>query len=163
MSVSAAKKTEKPQVEPISISEIARRLKLNRATVSGRLNDLGYQPDPSSTAKNQLYLFDSEMEFALKSAKDTGSATKIRQMRAMAQLAEMKLARERGELVEIAEAVEMVQKIVVTLYQEFKIRQPKRIGQKLARAKNQIEVKKILSADTERIMKGLRENFERYL
>ena len=74
------------------MSQIAKRVKLNRATVSSRLEDLGYEPDPSSTSKNQLYWFDDEMEFAIKSAKDTFSAAKIRDTRAAYMLKEHKLA-----------------------------------------------------------------------
>lgn len=158
----AALKLE-PEFELLSMSEIAKRLKLDRATVRSRLDDLGYEPDPSSTAKNHLYPFNAEMEFALKAAKDTVSAMKIRVMRADAQTKELKLAEARGELVPMHEVIEIVQKIGVAIYQEFTIRQPKRIGTKLAKAKNITEVKKILKIDTTRVMKILRENFEGFI
>jgi hypothetical protein len=63
----------------------------------------------------------------------------------------------------MSEAVEMVQAIVSTLYQEYTVRQPKRIAGKLAQAKNVMAVKKVLKVDSDRIMKGLRENFERFI
>lgn len=157
-----ATKTKEP-TPLLSISEIAKRMKLDRATVRSRLDDLGYEPDPSSTAKNQLYPFDGEMEFAIKSAKDEAAAAKIRGLRADAQLKELKLARERGEVVPMNEAVELVQRIVGTLYQEFAVRQPRRIAPKLAAAKNVTAVKKLLKSDTDRIMKTLRANFEQFI
>jgi hypothetical protein len=151
------------QVELVPISEIARRCKIDRATCASRLDDLGYIADESSTAKRQLYPFDSEMELAIKSAKDTMSAVRIRDMRASAQIKEMKLAEQLGELVPMHDAVEMVRSIVFSIYQEFTVRQPKRIAPKLAKAKNVVAVRKVLKADTDRIMKNLRENFERFI
>jgi hypothetical protein len=158
----AAKKLELTP-ELLSISEIGRRCGINRATAASRLDDLGYEADPSSTAKNQLYAFDDEMEFAIKSAKDTFSATKIRDLRASAQIKELKLAEARGELVPMHEATELVQKIVGTLYQEYVTRQPKRIGAQLAKAKSIPAIKKILKVDSDRIMKQLRSNFEQFI
>jgi hypothetical protein len=158
----AAVKIE-PELNLLSISEIAKRLKLDRATVRSRLEDLGYESDPSSTAKNQLFAFDDEMEFALKSAKDTVSAMKIRDLRVAAETKEFKLAIMRGEYVSVAETVDVVQRIVSSVYQEYTVRQPKRIAAKLAKAKNVADVRKHLKADTNRIMKTLRENFENFI
>jgi hypothetical protein len=147
----------------LSKSAIAKKCKLHVQTVSSRLEDLGYEADPSSTAKNQLYWFDDEMELAIKSAKDSLSAAKIRDVRATYQLKELKLAEARSELVPMVEVIEIAQRLVLTIYQEFTLRQPKRIAPKLAQAKNVTAVKKVLKTDTERIMKSLRENFERFI
>ncbi len=162
MSTAAA---AKPKIEPdlLSISEIARRCGINRATAAARLDDLGYEPHESSTPKNKLFAFDDEMLFAIKAAKDSLSAAKIRDIRASSQLKELKLAEARGELVPMHEAIDIVQKIVSAIYQECTVRQPKRIAPKLAKAKNVAAVKKILKTDTDRIMKTLRENFERFI
>jgi hypothetical protein len=158
-----AHKIEEPKAELISISEIAKRLKLDRATVRSRLEDLGYEPDPSSTAKNQLFPFDGEMEFAIKAAKDTFTAVNIRDKRASAELKELKLAEARGELVPMAETIELVQAIVGNIYQEITVRQPKRIGPQLAKAKNVTVVRQILKKDTDKIMQSLRTNFEQFI
>jgi len=158
----AALKTE-PKGELLPIIQIAKRVNLHRSVVATRLEDLGYEPDETSTVKNKLYLFNDEMQFELKAAKDEAGAMKIRAMRADAQLKELKLARERGTVVEASEMVEIVQKIVGYIFQELTIRQIKRIGTKLAKAKNVTEIKKILGSDNSRIMKDLRANFERYL
>jgi len=161
MSAVALKPVNEPEL--ISLSEIARRLKLDKATVRSRLEDLGYEPDESSTEKLKLFPFDEEMAFAVKAAKDSLTTAKIRDTRATYQLKELKLAEARGELVPMHEAIELVQKIVGTLYQEQVIRQPKRIGAKLAKAKNVTAVKKILKTDCDKIMKQLRDNFEEFI
>lgn len=158
-----AQKTE-PQGEWLSETQIGKRMKLHRQTVAARLEDLGIEPDEErSNAKLKVYWFDTELEFAIKAAKDESAALKIRGLRADAQLKELKLAKEQGELVRIEEVIEIVQKIGVAIYQEFAIRQPKRIGPALAKAKNVTSVKQKLKTDTEKIMKRLRANFEEFI
>lgn len=154
----------KPAGEWLSESQIGKRMKLHRQTVAARLEDLGIEPDAErSNAKLKVYWFDTELEFAIKAAKDESTALKVRGLRADAQLKELKLAKERGELVDIGEVIDIVQKIGVAIYQEFAIRQPKRIGPALAKAKNVTSVKQKLKADTEKIMKRLRANYEEFI
>jgi hypothetical protein len=153
-----------PQGEWLSIAAIAKKCGIHRQTCTSRLEDLGYEPDEErSSAKNQVYWFDSEMEFAIKAAKDSLAAAKIRQIRADAQLKELKLAEARGELVPMHEAVELVQAIVSTLNQEYTVRQPKRIGNQLAKTKNIAQVRLLLKKDSDKIMQALRANFEKFI
>lgn len=154
---------KKPEAELLSISEIARRCGINRATATARLDDLGYEPDDSSTAKLQLFWFDDEMMFSVKAAKDSLSAAKIRDIRASSQLKELKLAEARGELVPMHEAAEMIRSIVGKIYQELTAAQGKRIDAKLAKARTVIEVKKIRNGDNQMIMKRLRANFAEFI
>ena len=157
-----AKKIE-PMSQLLSISEIAKRLKLHRQTVSQRLDDLGYEPDESSTAKNQLYAFDDEMEFAVKAAKDSLTAAKIRELRARTEKIEMQNAKERGELVPIGEVVDLSQKLTRSLYDEYAMRIPKRIGGQLVKAKTQAAVRKIFKTESDKVFKLIRANFKRYI
>lgn len=159
----AAVKIE-PKGEWLSIMQIAKRCGIHRQTCTSRLEDLGYEPDEErSTPKNQVYWFDDEMEFAIKAAKDSLSAAKIRDLRASTELKELKLAEARKELVPMHEATELVQRIVSTIYQEYTIRQPKRIASQLAKTKNVTAVKLVLKKDSDRIMKQLRENFGKFI
>lgn len=150
--------------EWLSKSAIAKRVKLHVQTVTSRLEDLGYEPDEDrSTPKNQVYWFDDEMEFAIKSAKDSLTAMKIRQLRGQAEKIEMQNAQARGELVPMGEVTDIIQRIVSTLYQEYSVRQPKRIGGQLVKAKTIAAVRKTLKTDGDRIQKMLRTNFERFI
>lgn len=161
--MAAAVKLE-PKGEWLSTSEMAKRLKLHRQTVASRLEDLGYEPNEErSSAKNKVYWFDDEMEFAVKAAKDSLTAAKIRDLRVKTEINELKLAEARRELVPMHEVIELVQQIGVAIYQEFTVRQPKRIAPKLAKAKNVATVKKIIKVDTEGVMKRLRGNFEEFI
>lgn len=158
MSLAVAKKLDG---EWLTESEIAKRTKLHRQTVAARLEDLGYEPDPDrSKPKMKVHWFDSEMEFAIKSAKDTVSAMKIRDLRATAELKEMKLAEARGDLVPATEVTELSQKLHSLIYKQFVMNQPKTLAAKLAKAKTTIEVTKILKIDAEKFMKRLRDEME---
>jgi len=143
--------------EWLPIKDIARRCKLNRTTVSTRLEDLGYEPDEERSGNCKVFWFDGEMEFALKSAKDTMSAMKIRDLRAAAQLKELKLSEARGELVPINDAIERMQAILSKMYKEFAVLQPKRIAGRLVKAKATADIHRVLKADTDRIFNRLRE------
>lgn len=149
--------------EWLSESEIAKRCKLHRQTVVSRLEDLGREPDEErSTAKCKVHWFDDELQFAILNAKDKYAAVKYRDTKAAAELKELKLAEARKDLVPAAEMVDVVQRVASSLYIEYTQRMPKRVGNKLAKAKNAAAVKTILKADSDRIMKSLRENFEAF-
>lgn len=159
-----AQKTEPKETrELIPIVEIARRCGINRQTCAARLDDLGFEPDDSSTAKMQLYWFDDEMLFSIKAAKDSLSAAKIRDTRAAAQIKELKLAKERGELVPMGEVVDLSQRLTKALYDEFAVRMQKRVAGQLVKAKTVAAVRKILKTDADRVFKLVRTNFERYI
>lgn len=151
-----------PSGELISIREIAKRCDIDRATCSKRLTALGYVPE-AVEAKLKLYRFDTAMETALISKSDAYSDAKLRDLTAAADLKELKLREAMGDLVPMKDAVEIAQQLVGAIYQEYTVRAPKRIATKLAKAKNVTDVKKILKADSDRIMKQLRENFERFI
>lgn len=161
MGAAAKKLINEPEL--LSTSEIARRCGINRATAAARLDDLGYEPDESSTAKNKLFWFDDEMLFSIKSAKDSLSAAKIRDIRASSQLKELKLAEARGEMVPIVDTIERVQTVMSKMYKEFTQMQPKRLASRLAKAKTAAEVTKHLKLDTDKIFARLRENDEAFV
>jgi hypothetical protein len=149
---------KKPDGEWLSESEIAKRCQLHRQTVATRLEDLGYEPDEErSNQKLKVYWFDEEMLMAVKSAKDTLSAVRIRDLRAAAQLKEMKLAEARGELVPMIEVMELSQKLHTVVYKHIAIDMPKRLASKLAKAKTPAEVTKIMKLDGEKFLKRIRE------
>lgn len=162
--VIVAVKPNEPKGEWLTESEIAKRCGLHRQTVAARLEDLGYEPDPDrSKPKRNVHWFDDEMLFAVKAAKDSLSAAKIRDLRASTNLKELKYKEQMGELVQMTDAIDDMQKIVSWLYQELTVRQPKRIVAKLAKAKNATAVRKALKTDTDNIWKNLRMNFEKFL
>lgn len=164
MGAAAVKIEEKG--EWLSKSAIAKRCGLHVQTVSSRLEDLGYEPDAErSSAKNQIYWFDAdgEMKLAILSAKDSVSAMRIRDLRVSAQLKEIKRDEALGLLVSIAECTEIWQRIVARIHREFSVDQPKRLASRLAKTKTSTEVKKIQKADTDRVMRAIKQDFEKFL
>lgn len=159
----AALKLE-PEGEWLSESEIAKRCNLHRQTCAARLEELGYDPDPErSTEKKKVHWFDEKVKFEILAAKDSLAAAKIHGLRIDNELKQIKLAEARSELVSMASATEDLHKVLTWLYQEFTIRQTKRVAQKLAKAKNIVAVRKILKTDTDTIYKNLRLNFEKFI
>lgn len=159
----AALKIE-PDGEWLSISEIGKRVDIHRQTVTTRLDDLGYEPDEErSSAKNKVYWFDEEMETAIKGAKDTSTAVRIRKDRADAMTKEFNLAKLRGEMVSIADATERVQEVMSRMYKEFSQIQPQRLAGELAKKKTVAEVKKVMKRDTDKIFAKLRENDQAFV
>lgn len=153
-----------PDGEWLSIQQIAKRCDIHRQTCTTRLEDLGYEADEDrSSLKNRVYWFDDEMEQAIRSAKDTMSAVRIRKDRADALTKEFNLAKLRGEMVPITDTIERVQSVISRLYKEQTQMQPKRLASRLAKAKTVAEVTRILKADTDKIFARLRENDEQFV
>lgn len=157
----AARKLD-PEYERLNIANLAMRFDLNRETVVKRIRNAGIEP-VELRAKEKLYELTSRLITVLEQRNEKLEEVKLRGETAKAQLVEIKVKQAEGELVPMAEAVELVHKIISRIYQEFAVRQPKRIAGHLARKKTAIEVKKILKADTDKIMKGVRTNFEEFL
>ncbi len=149
----------KRKTELLTISEIARRVKLDRHTVSSRLKERGCQPDESSLANKQLFLFDRRMEIALRTErreKDALSAARLRLLLASVELKELNLAKTRGELASVAEMTEIATKFFSVIYREFTMHQPRRLAGHLVRCKTTGEIMKVLRTDTEKFMQRLR-------
>lgn len=160
----AARKMDEPQGEWLSESEIAKRVRLDRATVVRRLEDLGYEPDEErSGPKLKVHFFTDEMAFELKAAKDTVAAVKIQDLRWAAKLKRQKYEREAGELVPIGEVTDLAQRLVKKLYEEHAVRMPKRVAGHLVKAKTVAAVRKILKTDADKVFKMVRADFERYV
>lgn len=161
--MAAAALKNQPEFEDLSISEIARRCGLDKATVRTRLDLLEEEP-VLVEAKLKLYRnTGDDLIHAVKSAKDSLSAARIQGLRLDNNLKKIKLAEASRELVPFHEVVEIAQAIVKTIYEEYTVRQPKRIGPQLAKAKNVAAVKLLLKKDSDRVMKQLRENFEKFI
>lgn len=145
-----------------NISQLAEMFDLDRASVRKRINEAGIEP-VEEKAKEKIYELTPRLVGLLGDVKSPLSEAKLRRETAEADLKELLLAQKRGELVAMVEVTEIVQRIVKTLYEEYVVRQPKRIGGQLVKAKTIAAVKKTLKTDSDRIMKTMRTNFERFI
>jgi hypothetical protein len=152
----------KADYEELSISKIANRCGLHRATVKERLDAAGYSPIDEQE-KLKVYRFDAAMEAALTETKDKLTDVRIRKEQAMAKKLELQNAEIEGELASVAEFIDIVQRVFGSLHKEVVIRQPRRLAARLAKSKTSSDVNKILTNDSNGIFKVLREDFEKYL
>lgn len=162
MMAATAKTKATAKGELLSISKIAMRCNLDRATCRKRLDLNGYTPE-SEKNKEKLYRFDKEMEATLTESQDKLTDIRIRKETADAQLKELKVREANGELAPVAEFVDAVQKIFSALYQDIAVRQPSKIASKLHRAKSQAEIAGILKAENTRAFTAIRRDFGKYL
>lgn len=156
------KPEKSPKGELLSIQKIAFRCGLDRATCKKRLELHGYKPEREE-AKLKLYWFDAEMEAALTESQDKLTDVKIRKETAAAQLAELKLMQQNGELVPVAEVEEYLHKLFRSLHQEVCIRFPRQIGRSVIKAKDATTASKIISAGLNRIFDLVRDNHDQLM
>lgn len=148
--------------ERANISQLAEDFDLDRASVRKRIQEAGIEPIEEK-AKEKIYELTPRLAAILSNIDSPLSEAKLRRETAEAEMRELKLAEMKGDLIPMIEVVDIAQRIASTLYQEYAIRQPKRIGTKLAKAKNVAAVKSILKSDSDKIMKSLRTNFARFI
>lgn len=146
----------------LSISKLAFRFELDRATVRKRLNKAGIKPN-SEREKEKLYLLTPELEQILAETNDNLDATKLRKLDAEADLKEIEVQKRRGELVSVAEFTEAVQQIFGTLHKKLAVQLPKRISARLAKLATQNEIAEILSQEIGKEFSNLRNNHQQFL
>jgi hypothetical protein len=152
----------KPDFELLSISQIATRCKLDRATARERLEKAGFVPEIEEP-KRKLYRFDLMVEAELTETKDKLTDVRIRKEMAAARKIELQNAAAEGELASVGEFIDTIQRVFGNLHKEIVVRQPRRLAARLAKAKTSTDVNKILTHDSNGIFKVLREDFEKYL
>jgi hypothetical protein len=148
--------------EELSIQQIALRCGLDRATTKKRLDQHRYEPAINGK-KLKIYRFDAEMEARLTESDTKLTDAKTRKETAAAQLAEIKVAKEIGELASVGEFIDVVQRLFGAMHKEIAVRMPKRLAARLAKAKNPAEISKILSADLNKTFNDLREDHSKFL
>lgn len=146
----------------LSISQLAFRFELDRATVRKRLQKAEIKPH-SEREKEKLYLLTPELEQVLAETNDGLDATKLRKLDAEADLKEIEVQKRRGELVSVADFIEAVQTIFGAMHKQCVIKKPKQIAKKLLKAKDENQVVEILTGEYATIFDNLRSNHQEFL
>ena len=162
MAKKEAKDEIKDEVKLLSISQIAFRFNLDRATVRKRLQKAEIKPD-SDKEKEKLYLLTPELEQIVTEFFDDLDATKLRKLDAEADLKEIEVQKRRGELASAAEFTEIVQQIFGTLHKKLAVQLPKRISLRLSKAATQAEISTLLTQEITKEFSNLRQNHKAYL
>ena len=141
------KKTGKSDL--LSLTQLAARLHINRGTLSRKLSGLEHAPGPKGA---RLYPV-AEVEALLDEEKDPEmQAARLRKLRAEAELAEVKLGREKGELCEARGVQTLVINIFRAWHRRLAVTLPREISAQLHRAESPEHVAEILKAEATRML-----------
>ena len=157
----AQKKLELVEYERLDTSKLAFRYGLDRATVRKRLLANGIEPI-KATGNESVYELSPVVEAILGKLDDRLDEAKLRAITADAELREAKVLQMRGELISTHEVTETMQQFSSAVYKKVSS-QPKRLINKLRKAKTQAQAEKIWIDDINKIFGEWRTDFERFL
>lgn len=147
--------------ELLSTSALAERTGLNRATVREKLKAKGVRPREEGPRKA---LYDAAEALAALEAEERGGLreAQTKKTEAEAERAKLKLAKEKGDVVNVRAVREDLREIFTRLHQHFVINYPRTAAARLARKKpSQIEAG--LRQDAEQFFNELRAEHKSYL
>jgi hypothetical protein len=147
----------KQQEELLSISKLAERFELDRATVRKRLAAAGVKPR-IETRREKLFAV-AEAEAYLSDVADPLDAARLRKLEQESDLLDLRLARERGELAPVQEVGDELQEIFKRLYQKLAVRYPREIAAQLYKAESPGQITDIMRHDMGRFFNEIREDY----
>ena len=147
-----------------SISTLARMAGVDRRTLASRLE--GVTPVESGP-KGKLYRLADVVQGFITQPLQAEEAEEFQQARgskleAEAGLAELKLQRERGELVSRRDVLDDVTGVIRSLYNRLAVAMPQQLAPRL-QAKTSRQAEAILRAEVERLFQEFRQEHARYL
>lgn len=152
-----AKKANKNEL--LSLTQLAARLHINRSTLSRKLSGLKFVAGPKGA---RLYPL-AEVAALLDEGKDPQLVeARRRKLEAEAGLAELKLRKERGEVVSTRDVREDLVEFIRTIYNRLAVAMPQQLAPRL-QAKTARQAEAILRAEVEEVFAELRREHARYL
>jgi hypothetical protein len=147
--------------ELLNTSQLAKRAGLNRATVKSKLETKGVRPQEEK-AKEKLY--DADEALAALQGDGTTGLRKAQTMKTAVEdaRAKIKLAKEQGDVVPLADARSDLQEVVKRIYQHFTVTGPAVLAPQL-RGLKVTQIETTLRRDAEQFFQDLRAEFESYL
>lgn len=144
----------------MSISALARLCGRDRATVTKCLKDVEPAEEKS---KEKLYRLKDAIPAIVAGADAEMDEAKLRKMQAEAELKELGLKREQGEVVEVKEVRGYAQALVQGLHQRVAVRMPGEIAPQLYKAESSAQITEILQHELGRLFNELRDDHRRFL
>lgn len=145
--------------ELLSLTQLAAKLHVNRATLSRKLSGLKFVSGPKGA---RLYPL-AEVAALLDEAKDPQLLeARRRKLEAEAGLAELKLRKEQGEVVAVADVRADVTEVFRSLHTRLAVTMPQQLAPRL-QAKTARQAEALLRAETESIFAELRAEYVRHL
>lgn len=143
-----------------NISELAKLCKRDRATVVKCLKEV---KPVEEQAKEKLYALHEAVPAIVAGASAEMNEAKLRKTKAEANLKEIDLARERGEVVEVKEVRAYAQALVRGIHQRLAVRMPGEIAPQLYKAESAAQITDILQREFGRVFNDLRDDHKRFL
>jgi transcriptional regulator with XRE-family HTH domain len=139
----------------LSLSQLARLCGLDRATVTKRLKDV---PPDDEQPKKKLYRLESALPALIAGANAEMDGAKLRKIQADADLRELELKRERGDVISVRDVRNHAQALVRGLHQRAAVRMPTEIAPALYKAESPAQVTEILQRELGRLFNDLRDD-----
>jgi transcriptional regulator with XRE-family HTH domain len=147
------------KTELLSLTQLASRLHVNRSTLSRKLSGLKFVAGPKGA---RLYPV-AEVEALLDEGKDPElTQARRRKLEAEAGLAELKLQKERGEVVAVADVRSDLTEVFRSLYTRLAVTLPQQLAPRL-QAKTARQAEQLLSAEVGRVFAELRAEHVQHL
>lgn len=147
-----------------SVSALARMMGVDRRTLAARLRDV----EPlKSDARGKLYRLSDAIQGFISQPLQGAEAVELagvrgRKLAAETELTEMKLQKQRGELVQSADVRSDLTAALRDLYNRLAVVMPQQLGPRL-KAKTARQAEAILRAEVERVFAEFRSEYARYL
>lgn len=143
-----------------SISELARLCALDRATVTKRLKEV----EPAeSREKLKLYKLEAALPALIAGESAEMDEAKLRKAQADADLRELELKRERGEVVLVKDVRNYAQALVRGLHQRVAVKLPSQIAAQLYKSESAAQIAETLQREFGRIFNELRDDHKSFL
>jgi hypothetical protein len=144
----------------LSISALARLCGRDRATVVKCLKEV----EPAEEkAKEKLYRLKDAIPAIVAGADAEMDEAKLRKMQAEAELKELNLKREQGEVVEVTEVRAYAQALFRSVQQRMAVRLPRDIAPQLYKAESAAQITEVLQRESGRVFNELRDDHTRFL
>lgn len=143
-----------------SMSELSDLTTLDRATVRKRLKDIEAQGGAQNA---KTYTLEVALPALIAGASAEMDEARLRKVKADAELKELDVKREQGEVVEVREVRGYAQALVQGLHQRVAVRMPGEIAPQLYKAESSAQITEILQHELGRIFNELRDDHKRFL
>lgn len=143
-----------------SISALAALCGRDRATIRKCLKDI---KPVEAREKEKLYALAEAIPAIIAGVDAELNAAKLKKAQADANLRELELSRERGEVVEVKEVRAYAQALFRGVQQRMAVRLPRDVAGQLYRAESEAQVRESLQREVGRIFNELRDDHQRFL
>lgn len=137
----------------VTQADLSRLLGMDRHTIADRLDGV---ESTSKRAKLDCYPLGDALEAIIAGQSTTLSAAKLRKEEADASMRELKLARERGLLIEVRDVRDKQQKVFTKMFQRFAVQLPGEIKGQLFKCDTPAQVAETLKHSVTKIFNDIR-------